>query len=269
MHEATAFAASATLVALAFAACTWERWLRRRRRHDLAWSAAMVLFAGGAAAFWSATGGGWTTWNFRLFYVLGGVLTVPVLALGTVYLLAGQRIGDRVAAIVALIGAYATGVVFTEPLRRGLDPARLNEGRELFGLGPRLFAAVGSGLGASVVIGGALWSALSLARAGRRPGSAARSRPGASPARLAASNVAIAVGTLLISFKRPFVQLTGSDETGFAVALTLGLAVIFVGFLLASTRGRTRPEPISPSVRAEDPRSEANRREARTPVSRS
>ncbi len=211
----------------------------------------MALFALGAAAFWTATAGGWTSWNFRLFYLSGGVLTVPVLAVGTVYLLAGQRIGDRVALAIALIGAFAAGVIFTEPFHTALDPGRLNAGREVFGLGPRLFAAVGSGLGALAVIVGAVWSAARLLRIGRRPG-ATPTGSVTSPGRLAASNVAIALGTLLISFKRPFVELSGSDETGFALALTLGLSVIFAGFLLASTR-RARPVPPRSEPAATEP----------------
>jgi hypothetical protein len=257
MREATAFAAAATLIAVAFACCTYERWLRRRKRHELAWTAAMLLFAAGAGAFWWATANGWSPWSFRLFYLTGGVLTVPVLALGTVYLLGGVRLGDRVALAVALVGAYAAGVVATAPLRRPLDPDRLNEGREVFGAAPRVLAAVGSGLGATVVIVGAVWSAQRLVRAraattgeagtgvaaGGAPG-ASRGRSGLAPRRLALANGLIALGTLLISFKRPFVAVSGSDETGFALALAMGLAVIFGGFLLTAARPAPSPRPL-------------------------
>ena len=43
-----ALASGATAVSLAFASATFERWLRRRRRHELAWSVALALFACGA-----------------------------------------------------------------------------------------------------------------------------------------------------------------------------------------------------------------------------
>ena len=39
---------------------------------------------------------GWSAASFRVFYLAGAILNVPWLALGTVYLLAGQQIGDRV-----------------------------------------------------------------------------------------------------------------------------------------------------------------------------
>lgn len=244
MTDATAFAAAALLVSVAFAASTGERWLSRRRRHDAAWTVAMVLFAGGAAAFFLAAATGWSPLLFRLFYLLGGVLTVPVLALGTVYLLGGTPRGDRIALAVALLCAFATGVVLTAPLRVPLDPDSLNEGQVVFGPGPRALAAVGSGVGAVVVIAGALWSAWRLLRTGRRGIARAElaTTPGSAPAprRLAGANTLVALGTLVISLKGPFVALTGSDEAGFAVALAVGLGIIFGGFLLAGTTRRHR-----------------------------
>src|SRR5690348_94101 len=47
-----ALAAGATLVAVAFAMSTCERWLAGRRRHELAWAIALVLFAAGALFLW-------------------------------------------------------------------------------------------------------------------------------------------------------------------------------------------------------------------------
>src|ERR1700716_435924 len=47
----SALAAGATLVAVAFAMSTFDRWLARRRRHELAWAVALVLFAAGALFF--------------------------------------------------------------------------------------------------------------------------------------------------------------------------------------------------------------------------
>ena len=231
--HAAPYGAGSVLVAVAFALSTYERGWVRRRRHDLAWTAALALFAAGALALFFAIVTGWSSLSFRLFYLLGGVLTVPVLALGTIYLLGGRRIGDRASLGVALIGAFAAGVVLTAPLRVPLEPHRLNEGRIIFGLGPRLLAAIGSGLGALVVIGGALWSVFGLLRSGHRLG------------RATSANLLIALGTLLISFKRPFVALSGSDETGLALALCLGLAAMFAGFILASLGPRAAPHIVA------------------------
>jgi hypothetical protein len=237
MRAATAFSAAAVMVAFAFAATTFERWQVRRRPHELAWALSMALFAAGALAFFFGLALGWSAWSFKLFYLLGGVLTVPALALGTVYLLAGRRWGNRISLVTGLIGAFAVGVVLEAPLQQPLDPYRLNSGKEVLGIGPRILAAAGSALGASVVIVGAVWSAWRLARGRARPGATA---PSAALSRLAAANVLIAAGTLLISLKRPFEIITGSGETGFAVALTVGLSVMFAGFLLAGLPARSR-----------------------------
>src|SRR4029450_9982694 len=88
----TALAATATLLAGAFAAATFERWLERRRRHELAWSVALTFFAAGALSLWAGAALGWDGPTFRLFYLFGAIVNVPTLALGTVYLLAGRKV---------------------------------------------------------------------------------------------------------------------------------------------------------------------------------
>src|SRR6478752_10763013 len=85
-----ALAAAATLVAVAFGLSTLDRWLRRRRPYELAWTIALALFALGAGAMWWAETVGWALGSFRVFFLAGAVLNVPWLALGTVYLLAGD-----------------------------------------------------------------------------------------------------------------------------------------------------------------------------------
>ena len=92
-----ALAAAATLVAVAFTFCTLDRWLSRRRRHDLAWTVALAMFAIASSALWLGSSVGFTGPTFRVFFLFGAILNVPYLALGTVYLFAGQRTGDRVA----------------------------------------------------------------------------------------------------------------------------------------------------------------------------
>src|ERR1700694_5141413 len=110
-----ALAVGAGIVALAFSMSTFERWLERHRRHELAWRVALAMFVVAAAALAAGAAAGWNGVTFRVFYLFGAILDVPFLALGTVYLLAGQRRGDRWAAIVALGGAFAAGVVVTAP----------------------------------------------------------------------------------------------------------------------------------------------------------
>jgi len=228
-----AFAAGATLVSLAFACSTLERWLVRRRRHDLAWSISLFMFAAGSLALAAGAALGWDEWSFRAFYLFGGVLNVPFLALGTAYLLAGPRRGDLWAAAVALVAAFAAGVVLVAPLTRAVEPGIFPTGKAYFGVLPRLLAGVGSGLAALVIVGGALWSAFRLARDRRHPAGLGV----ASAGRLAAANVLIALGTVVISAKGLFEGL-GDEELAFAAALATGITIVFAGFLLATTATR-------------------------------
>ena len=136
----------------------------------------LAMFAAASAALWVAEAGGWSSPSFRAFYLFGAILNVPWLALGTVFLLAGRRVGDGVRWGLVLASGFAAGVLVTAPLRAPVPTDELPEGQELFEPLPRILAAVGSGLAALVVIAGALWSAWRLAR-GRAIGSRTQTVP--------------------------------------------------------------------------------------------
>ena len=244
MH--TALAAAATLVSLAFALCTGERWLHGRKRHEAAWTASLVMFALGSVSLWWGAAVGWDEWSFKSFYLFGAILNVPFLALGTVELLAGPTHGRRWTAIVTVLGAFCAGIVVAAPLTGPITADVLPQGKEVFGPGPRIAAAIGSGVAALVIIAGAIWSAWRLLRAWRA-GTAAATRPGApSPRRLAFANLVIAAGTLILSAGGVLNSVV-NEMDGFAISLVAGISVIFVGFLLtgspASSRVRAVPEP--------------------------
>jgi hypothetical protein len=237
-----ALAAAATLVAAAFALSTADRWLRRRRPHDLAWSVSLALFAVGAAAMWWAEVRGWSLASFRVFYLAGAVLNVPWLALGTVYLLGGRVMGDHVRWWLVLLSGLGTGVVLFAPTRVGVAGKELPTGKDVFGVAPRVLAAVGSGVAAVVIVAGALWSAYRLARH-RKPALAGVERSASSPGHLVVGNLLIAAGTLVLSASGTVAGRLGKD-TAFAVTLLIGIAVLFAGFLVAST-GRQRLAMVS------------------------
>src|SRR3954471_4671268 len=159
MNVQTAAAVGAALVSLAFAMSTFERWLARHRRHELAWSTALLMFALASAALAAGAAGGWNGPVFRLFFFFGAIANVPFLALGTIYLLAVPRTGDRWAAVITLLTAFATGVVVVAPFTGAIPTHQLPQGSDVFGPLPRILAATASGAGAVVVIGGAVWSA--------------------------------------------------------------------------------------------------------------
>jgi hypothetical protein len=215
-----ALAAGATVIAAAFAASLLERWVVRRRPHELAWSVALLLFATGSLALWAGAALGWSDWSFRLFYAFGAVVNVPFLAVGTVYLLAPRR-AHLVAGGVALACAFAAGVVAVAPLTGPIPSATLPQGSDVFGPLPRILAAAFSGGGATVVFVGAAWSAARAAR-------------GRGPSRLALGNAVIALGTAILSMSGLLNSVLGAMEA-FAITLTAGVAVLFAGFLIAST----------------------------------
>jgi hypothetical protein len=228
-----ALAASATLVAVAFAFSTADRWFRRRRAHDLAWSVSLAIFALGAGALWWAEVRGWSLASFRLFYLSGAVLNVPWLALGTVYLLAGRAIGDRVRWWLVLLSGLSAGVVLFAPTRTSVSGKDLPTGKDVFGVAPRVLAAVGSGLAALVIVVGALWSVYRLARH-REPALSGVRRTGSSPAQLVVGNLLIAAGTIVLSASGTVAGRLGKD-TAFSSTLLIGISVLFAGFLAAST----------------------------------
>jgi hypothetical protein len=231
-----ALAAAATMVAVAFTFSTLDRWLRRRRPHDLAWSVALALFAVGAGALWWAESRGWSLVTFRVFYLAGAVLNVPWLALGTVYLLAGRAIGDRVRWWLVLLSGLSAGVVLFAPTRIGVSGTELPTGKDVFGVAPRVLAAAGSGVAAIVIVAGAVWSVVRLARR-HEPAMRGVHRVASSPGQLVVGNLLIAVGTIVLSASGTLAGRLGKD-TAFAITLLIGIVVLFAGFLVASTTRR-------------------------------
>lgn len=232
-----ALSAAATLVASAFAISTFDRWLRRRRPHDGAWTVSLALFALGSGALWWAQSRGWSLPSFRIFFLAGAILNVPWLALGTVYLLAGPRRGHQVRTWLIGLSGAAAGVVLIAPTATDVEPTTLPKGSELFGVAPRVFAAVGSGVAALVIIAGALWSIGRVVR-GRVPAIGAHHRQIGSWRRIAAGNACIAGGTLILSASGTLAGRLG-EERAFIVTLLIGVTVLFSGFLVAS--GSQRP----------------------------
>lgn len=229
-----ALAAAATLVAAAFGLSTLDRWLRRRRPHELAWTIALALFSVGAGALWWAASRGWGDLTFRVFFLAGAVLNVPWLGLGTVYLLAGVRWGNRVRTWLIGLSGLAVGVVMASPFTAAVPTDEMPRGSEVFGVWPRVLAGVGSAVPAVVIIAGALWSAGRVAR-GRVPALDTTARRSvASPGRLAVGNVLIAAGALVLSASGTLAGRLGADRA-FTVTLLVGICVLFAGFLVASS----------------------------------
>jgi hypothetical protein len=118
----TALAAASFIIAVAFGLSTFDRWLRRRRPHELAWTIALGLFAIAAMALWWAEARGWSSASFRVFFLFGAVINVPWLALGTIYLLAGQRTGRIISQFLLVFSGFSAGIILTAPMKDAINP---------------------------------------------------------------------------------------------------------------------------------------------------
>lgn len=219
----------ATAVATLFAQATLARFTKDRRPQDLAWTISLAMFALASAALSVGVSTGWDNGTFRIFFLLGAVLTVPWLALGTVYLLAGPDRGRKVQWGLVLFTGLATGVLLTAPIDGPITGTAIPVGSDVFGVFPRVLAAIGSGVGATVIVAGALWSAGRFARHRITPGNGRR----------AAANLLIASGTLILSSGGLIQGLAGRDAA-FVITLATGIIVIYAGFLVAARAVATR-----------------------------
>lgn len=219
----------ATAIATVFAQATGVRWSRTKAPQQGAWTFALALFALASAVLAMGVSTGWDEGTFRVFYLLGAVLNVPWLALGTVYLLWGRVAGTRTRAVLLVFSGFAAGVVLAAPIHGTINPTGgIPKGSDHFGALPRALAGVGSGVGATVVFVGAALSAVRFARQ-RTPGSGA----------LAGGNGLIALGTLILSSGGIIQGIAGKDEA-FAISLALGISVLYAGFVVASHGGEAR-----------------------------
>lgn len=226
----------ATAVATLFVQATLARATTSHRPQDRAWTIALAMFALASAALATGVSTGWDNGTFRVFFLLGAVLSVPWLALGTIYLLAPLRIGRRVERVLVLGSGLAAGVLLAAPMGT-VHGTSIPVGKDVFGVFPRVLAAVGSGLGATVIIVGAVISAWRFARDRTAPGHGRR----------ALANVLIALGTIVLSSGGLIQGIAGKDGA-FVASLALGISVIYAGFLVAASARTAAPaaEPVDP-----------------------
>lgn len=218
----------ATALASLFAEATLVRATARRSAHLRAWTVALAMFALASAALAIGVSTGWDRGTFRAFYLLGAVLNVPWLALGTVILLGGTDVGRRVQWGLVGFSGFAVGVLVSTPME-AVGGTEIPVGKDVFGALPRILAAVGSGVGATIIVAGALWSGVRYAR----------DRHTADRGRLAVANLLIALGTLVLSSGGLVQGLVGHDEA-FTLSLAAGIAVIYAGFVVAEGRNARR-----------------------------
>jgi MFS family permease len=220
-----ALSAVAALVSLAFAFMTHERWLVKRRPYELTWTIALGTFFVGALALAWGSAGGWGSFNFRLFYLFGAIVNVPLLAVGQVELISSKPWVRYLRPVVVGACVFAGGVLVATPLKAEIPSDRLPQGREVFGVLPRVLAAVGSAGGAFVVFAGAIFSLVALV--------AAKRRGQVAPTQRVVGTGLIALGTVVLSASGSLNKRFG-EMTAFAITLTIGVIILFAGFLVST-----------------------------------
>jgi hypothetical protein len=222
-----AFPLAATAVSGYFSWLLATQFIERRRPNLAAWSAALAMFALASMAAAVGALAGWVPFTFRVYYLFGAVVNVPVLALGTLYLLAPRRVADVAAVLLAVASVAAAIIIFGADIdSSALGDGGIPRGSEVLSEGVRLLSRYFSIIGFLVVVGGALWSAVKLARK-RQP----------QLKRLAAANLLIALGTTVVAVASEMARLAeGSvEDLVFSAGLFLGVSLMFAGFL------KTRP----------------------------
>ncbi|MGH2736488.1 MAG: hypothetical protein ACRDKZ_12990 [Actinomycetota bacterium] len=217
------FPLAAAVVSGYFAWLLVVSYRERRRPNLLAWATALAMFALASGAAAAGMVAGWSPPTFLVYYLFGAILNVPVLALGTVYLLGPRRVGDVCAVVMTIAALVATVVMVGADVdRAGLVTNGIPRGSDVLTADVRLLSRYFSIVGFLVVVGGALWSSFRLARA-RQP----------HLKRLAGANLLIAAGTTVVAVASEVARLANGSAGGsvFAIGLLVGVSLMFAGFL--------------------------------------
>ncbi|HET7855303.1 MAG TPA: hypothetical protein VFL41_02490 [Gaiellaceae bacterium] len=151
MEALLAFAAA--LLALRLGGALAGRWRALRAPELAAWSASLVAYAVASAALAWGAAYGWGDAAFRVYYLFGGLLTAPLLGLGSL-LLAGRR---WALGLALLYVGLAIGVAAAVPLHGDIAGTSIPHAQDHLDLWPaRLLAIVGNGLGTVAVVGVAI-----------------------------------------------------------------------------------------------------------------
>jgi hypothetical protein len=225
------FPALAAVVSLLCAAVVGWDAVKRPRPERLIWTAAFLVFAVAAAAEVVGAAAGWSANLARLYYLLGAVLVVGILALGELYLLLPNHMPALAPGITLLVIAVAVTAVWSAPV----DATQLaDEGWRAIERGPLLvaLAATINAGGTLVLVGGALVSAWKLRQIGTS------SRRAAGCVLIASGTIVVALGGTLTRFGRPeYLYL----------AMVVGIATIFVGVLL-TRQPASVAEPVRQAI---------------------
>jgi hypothetical protein len=144
---------AAALLSLRLAGELARRYRAQRAPQLAAWSASLLAYALASAALAWGGASGWDDTTFRVYYLFGGLLTAPLLGVGSLLLL-----GRAWAAPLGLLYVgLAVGLALAEPLTNPVTGSSIPDAQEHLDLLPaRLAAVLGNSLGTLAVVAVAL-----------------------------------------------------------------------------------------------------------------
>jgi hypothetical protein len=207
VSELAGFAAA--LLALRLAGAVAGRWRRRHAPAFAAWAGGLAAYAAACAALAWAAAAGWDDRVFKVYYLFGGLLSAPLLGVGSL-LLAGKRWAGPVGLV--WIG-LATGVVVAEPLTHPVGGTAIPAAQEHFDWFPaRVLALAGNSAGTVAVV------AVALITFSRRP----------------LGNLLLIAG---IAIAAAGSALVGLGEAGTSVFFAVAVVLLYAGFTTQSAQG--------------------------------
>jgi hypothetical protein len=209
------FPAVSAIISLVCAGLIARDALARPRPDKIAWTIAFAIFAVAAGSEVVGSLSEWTPSLVRIYYLTGAVLVVGYLALGELYLVAGNRIHRFAPGVTLLVTAISATVV----LNAAVDESRLDaDGWEAIERGAALKTlAIGiNSIGTLVIVGGLVYSAWRFKRLGIQ-----RNRM--------IGCLLIALGTITVGMGGTLTRF-GQHEYLY-IAMSAGVAIIFAGYL--------------------------------------
>ena len=202
----TLLAFAAALLALRLAGGLATRWREQRAPQLAAWSAGLVAYALAAAALAWGAAAGWDDRAFRVYYLFGGLLTAPLLGIGSLLL-----IGWRLAAPLGILyTGLAVGIALAVPIVEPVSGSSIPEAQAHLDLIPaRLVAILGNTIGTAAVV------VVALATLRRRP----------------LGNVLVLAGVATAAAGS---AVAGLGEAESAVFIAVAAVLLYAGFLGAS-----------------------------------
>jgi hypothetical protein len=192
--------------------------LARRRRAGgppqlAAWAASLVAYAAASGALAWGAAAGWGDEAFRVYYLFGGLLTAPLLGVGSL-LLAGRR---WAAPIGLLYTGLAVGIALAEPLTAPVSGDSIPDAQDHLDFLPaRLLAVLGNSLGTLAVV------AVALLTIRRRP----------------LGNALVVAGVAVAAAGTGLAGLGVAETAGFVAAAAL---LLYAGFVAPPRMPQRRP----------------------------